>query len=80
MCSAFICFCLMFLQPEKILHIIAIMFASDVQIICIYIFLALLQHAGEEFFANRALMELVQRIRADNSLFEKLVYTHKVGH
>ena len=32
MCSAFICFCLMFLQPEKILHIIAIMFASDVQI------------------------------------------------
>jgi len=29
------------------------------------------QEAGEEFFANRALMELVQRIRADNNLFAK---------
>ena len=29
------------------------------------------QDAGERFFANRALMELVQRIRADHKLFEK---------
>ena len=29
------------------------------------------QEAGEVFFANRALMELIQRIRADSTMFEK---------
>ena len=29
------------------------------------------QEAGKVFFANRALMELIQRIRADSTLFEK---------
>ena len=36
-------------------------------------FSSLIQEPGEEFFANRALMELVQRIRADETLFAKYV-------
>ena len=39
---------------------------------CVTIFIHLpQQEAGEEFFSNRALMELVQRIRADETLFAK---------
>ncbi|KAL5496256.1 hypothetical protein EMCRGX_G012501 [Ephydatia muelleri] len=40
----------------------------------LYSFLSSAGEAGEVFFANRALMELIQRIRADSTMFEK--YQH----
>lgn len=46
----------------------------------LYSFLSSAGEAGEVFFANRALMELIQRIRSDSTLFEKYQHSrHLVG-